>query len=36
VSKKDKAAVLDEGAALLEFVAEDAQTRDVRFANPRD
>jgi hypothetical protein len=36
VSKKDKAAVLDEGAGLLEFVAEDAQSRDVRFANPRD
>jgi hypothetical protein len=32
VSRKDMAAVSEEGARLLEFVAADAQTRDVRFA----
>jgi hypothetical protein len=32
VSKRDIAAVSDEGARLLDFVAADARTKDVRFA----
>jgi hypothetical protein len=36
VSKRDVAAVSDEGARLLDFVAADAQTRDVRFAKSAD
>jgi hypothetical protein len=35
VSKKDIAAVSDEGARLLDFVAADAQAKDVRFVNAR-
>lgn len=36
LSKKDTVAVSDEGARLLDFVAADAQAKDVRFAKPRD
>jgi hypothetical protein len=32
VSKRDIAAVTDEGARLLDFVAADAQSKEVRFA----
>jgi len=35
VSKKDVAAVSDEGARLLDFVAPDTQTKDVRFTKAR-
>jgi len=35
VSRKDMAAVSDEGARLLDFVAPDAQTIDVRFTMAR-
>src|SRR5450631_4027876 len=35
VSKKDVVAVSNEGARLLDFVAPDSQTRDVRFAKSR-
>ena len=35
VSKKDVVAVSDEGARLLDVVAADAQTKDVRFAKSR-
>jgi hypothetical protein len=35
VSKKDVTALSDEGARLLDFVAADAQARDVRFAKAR-
>ncbi len=35
LSKKDVVAVSNEGARLLDFVAADSQTKDVRFAKPR-
>jgi hypothetical protein len=34
IPRKDVAAVSDEGARLLEFIAADAQNKDVRFAQP--
>jgi len=36
MSKKDVAAVSDEGARLLDLVASDAKPRDVRFTEARD
>jgi len=36
MSKKDVAAVSDEGARLLDLVASDAKQRDVRFTEARD
>jgi len=35
VSKQEIAAVSDEGARLLDFIAADATTKEVRFAKLR-